>query len=151
MGDRIRQTLLPAFLDKMSAWLRRDPHRILRVTLDVPSALPLIILKLPLHRTKGIAYGDVRVFMGYVIHDFMLRDELGSRGSYLDTDFIDTSLMAMFVRKFDDHPAVNYLGAEFFKALRRLPYTGFKSGRRLDTSPSDLNWQRHFLALDVNS
>ena len=49
------------------------------MTIDVPSALPLIILKLPLHRTKGIAYGDVRVFMGYVIHDFMLRDELGSR------------------------------------------------------------------------
>jgi len=124
--------------------LRLDPRRFWRVALDVPSALPLIVLKLPLHRTKSITYGDIRVFMSMLFTMFTLRGELGSRGAYLDTDFIDTPLVAVFVGKVDNHPAVNYLGAEFLKTLRQLPYAGFKSDRRLDTSPSDLSWQRHF-------
>jgi hypothetical protein len=140
MCVRLGRPRLPAFLDG----LRRDPHRFWRVALDVPSALPLIVFKLPLHRTKGITYGDIRVFMGMSFTMFTLRDHLGSRGSNLNVDFIDTSLTAVFVRKLDDHPAVNYLRAEFLEALRQLPYAGFKSGRRLDTSPSDLSWQRHF-------
>ncbi len=116
------------------------------MALDVPSTLPFIVLKLPLHCAKGISDGDIRVFMSMLPTMFTLRDELSPGDGYLNVDFINMPLTTMFVRKLDHHPAVSHLGAESLETLRRLPDTGFKCGRRLHTSPSDLNWQRHLLS-----
>jgi hypothetical protein len=79
----------------------------------------------------------------------MLHIDLSSRGRYLDADFINMALMPMFVRQFDDHLTMNDRGAELLKALRQLPYACFKHGRRLDTAPSDLNWDRHYFVLSM--
>ena len=99
--------------------------RFCHVALDVPSVFPFIVFKLPLHRTKGITDGDIRIFMSVSFTMRTLRDEMGSRRGYLDANSINMTLATVFVRKFDDHPTVNDVGAEFLKALRQLPYTGF--------------------------
>jgi hypothetical protein len=104
-----------------------------------------MILKLPPHRPKGISHGDIRVFMGMPFTMFMLRDELRPRGSYLDTDFINTSLMQMFVGKLDDYMAVNHVMAEFLKAMHLVPNARLNGSRGFNSSPCGLNWQRHCL------
>ncbi len=77
-----------------------------------------MVFKLPAHGPKCITHGDIGIFMGMPFMMFMLRDELAPRDSYLDTNFINTPLMAMFVGQLDDHAAVNDLGDEFLEALR---------------------------------
>jgi hypothetical protein len=109
------------------------------VALDILSALPLIVLKLPPHRAKGITYSNIGVFMGMPLAMLPTRDNLAPRRTYLDVDLIGGSVMTMLVRPLDDHAAVNYIGAELLEALSQLPYTRFKSRRRLGISPSDLN------------
>jgi hypothetical protein len=137
MYNRLGRDLSPTMLDKMGARLSRDPLRCCRVAFDVPSAF--IVLKMVLHRTKGITDGDIRVFMSLSIMIFMIRDQLGSRGSYLDAYFVDTSVTTALVRNFDDYPTGNYVGAESLEPLGQLLYTGFKSSRGPDTSPRGLS------------
>ena len=115
------------------------------MTLDIAAAYPLIVLQLPPHRTKRIAYRNMRVFVSMTSVMLMLHIELGSRGRHLDADFINMPLMSMFVRQFDDHLTMNDLAAEPLEALRQLPYARFKCGRLLDTAPGDLNWDWHDL------
>jgi len=102
-----------------------------------------MVFQLPPRRAKCITCRNIRVFVGMPFTMFMLCNDLGSRRRYLDADLIDMALTAMFVRKLDDHLAMHYLGTKFFEALRQHPYAPFKSGRRLDTSPGELNWERH--------
>jgi hypothetical protein len=117
--------------------------------LDITAAYPLIVFELPARCTKCIAYRNIRVVVSMTSVMLMLHIELSSAGLYLDVDFMDTALMSMFVRQFDDHLTVNHLAAELLEALRQLPYARFKSGRRFDTAPGDLNWDRHDFVLSM--
>ncbi len=89
--------------------------------LHVLPALFLVILELPPHRLKRVTHGDVRIFMRMPFGVLMLRDEMGTRGRDLDANLVDTPLMAVFVRKRDDHVAMNDFGVELGQALRELP------------------------------
>jgi len=59
----------------------------------------------------------------------------------LDTDFINTPLMDMFVGKLDDYVAVHCVMAEFLKAMRLVPNARLKGSRGFNSSPGNLNWQ----------
>jgi hypothetical protein len=87
----------------------------------VLQTLALAILELPPHRLKGVTHGGVRVLMGMPFGVLVLRDEVGARGGDLDTNLVDTPLMAVFVWKRDDHVTVNDAGVDLGQALRKLP------------------------------
>jgi hypothetical protein len=96
--------------------------------LDVVAVLPLIVFKLAPHRPKRITHGDKRILMGMAFKMLTLRDELGSRRRYLDVDFIETPLVAMFLRSLDDHVTVNHVRTEFLQTLGQLANARFQSG-----------------------
>lgn len=128
---------------------RNYARRLNRVTLDIATAYALMVLQLPTYCTKCVAYRDIRVFVTMTRVMLVLHIELSSRGRYLDADFIDMALTTMFVRQFDDHLATNHLAAELLEALCQFAYARFKSVRRLDAAPSDLNRDRHDFVLSM--
>jgi len=68
------------------------------MTLDVLSALPLIIFKLPPYCPKRITRGNVWVFVRTPFVMFPMRDDLSPRRGYPNVDFVELSLMTMLVR-----------------------------------------------------
>jgi hypothetical protein len=118
--------------------LRDTPVRRRFVFLDMAAPPAHGVLKLPPDRVKGVADGDVHVFMGVMLVGLTGRHELGFGYLEINTHVIQVALVMVLVMRLHHHPAAHDVFINEIELLAALANLGFHGLGRLHIAKDDL-------------
>ena len=85
-----------------------------------------VVLKLAAYAVERITQGDVRIFMRVIGIGRTRDDDFLARDRNVDAKLIQITLVMVFVRRLENHPATDDFVVEFFELVHPLANCGFQ-------------------------